>query len=98
MITIRDYMKTNENVIYSQEEIMQHFIVANVFLIQKLFSPYKLQRDALLANEKSLFHIDIEQQYVKILRSVLAVYMCQNLQITPLDALIFVEQMKVELI
>jgi hypothetical protein len=85
-----------ETEIYSQEEIMQHFVVANIFLIQKLLSPYKLQRDALLASEKGLFHIDIEEQYVKILRSVLAVYLCQNLQITPLESLIFCEQLNVK--
>lgn len=87
-------MKTNDN-IYTQEEQMQHFVVANIFLIQKLLSPYKLQRDALLASEKGLFHIDIESQYVKILRSVLAVYMCQNLQITPFEALVFTESLNI---
>lgn len=81
--------------IFTQEEIMQHYIIANLNRIQVIIKPYKLQRDAKMLQESGLWHIDIQNQYNSILRSVIAVDMAQNLQITPLDALLFCEALDV---
>lgn len=82
--------------IISKEEQIQNYIVGNLFEIQQLVKPYRLQRDALLTQEQGIWHLDVQSQYRKIIKSVIAVNLAQALQITPLDALLAVEELRVD--
>lgn len=84
----------NTDIVTAQDQ-MQAYIIMNLNRIQNLIKPYKIQRDALMLSESGLWHIEIDEQYKKILRSVIAVDLACNLQITPLDALLFVENLDV---
>lgn len=84
----------NTDIVTAQEQ-MQAYIIMNLNRIQNLIKPYKIQRDALMLSESGLWHIEIDEQYKKILRSVIAVDLSINLSITPLDALLFVEDLDV---
>lgn len=77
--------------IITKEERMMHYIIANLYRIQKLIEPYKQQRDILLDKEDGIWREDINKQYDKTIRSVIVTDMCQNLPITVLDGMVFVE-------
>lgn len=87
-------MKNHIDILTAQDQ-MQAYIIMNLNRIQNLIKPYKIQRDALMLSESGLWHIEIDEQYKKILRSVIAVDLSINLSITPLDALLFVEDLDV---
>lgn len=97
MITEQECIMNKNDNIYSREEICQHYIISNINRIQNIIKPYKLQRDALMLSESGVWHIDIQQQYNKILKSVIAVDMAVNIPgLTPLEALLFTEQLNIE--
>lgn len=81
--------------IYTKQEVMEHFIIMNVPRLQQIIQPYKDQRQAYLDKEDGIWHSDINNQFEKIIRSVIVADMCLNLPITTLDALVFIEEVDI---
>lgn len=81
--------------ILTAEERIQSFIINNLLDIQRLIKPYRELRDALLDKEDGLYHIDIRNQYGVTIRSIIAVYCAQHLQITALEAIMVIQELDV---
>ena len=80
---------------YTIEEIMSHYLVANLLRLQQITKDYKTQRDALLVKEDGIWHNDINAQYKTIIKSVIMVDMAQNLPVNALEILIFMENVDI---
>lgn len=83
------------NDILTAEERIQSFVINNLLDIQRLIKPYRELRDALLDKEEAALHFDIRNQYKETIRSIIAIYCAQHLQITPLEAIMVIQELDI---
>ena len=82
--------------VYTTQERMQAYIIANLWRIQQIIAPLKTRRDSLLEDEDSLFRDDIKKQYIDRVAGALLTDMCIHLPVDALEALCFIEELNLE--